>query len=279
MAYAVSRDKLSIGSRIGDWTVLEIPSTCKSKVICKCTCGRVKLVDVDNLLRNGSTRCKSCAIGSRGAKYGRPVRGAERNRLYFVWAGIKARCEPRAGNQGSSYQKLGIMMCDEWKCDFAAFRDWSLANGYREGLSIDRWPNPYGDYEPSNCRWATQRQQQRNRTNNRLIAAFGETKPLIEWAEDRRCTVGRSGLSSRLNKGWNPEDAIMTPIDIAEETRAAETRGNQNGNSTLDEQAVRSIRQQCIEGHKPQWQIAKEFGIAQCTVSAIHRRKLWGWLP
>jgi len=279
MAYLYSRGNLEVGFKIGQWTLLDSYKVQRLPIACRCDCGSTKMVLPTNLLKGTSTRCKSCALVARPPKYRQKIYSAHIERLYSIWSGMKDRCRNPEGHAAKHYHERGIRVCQEWAGNYEAFKDWALANGYRDNLTLDRWPDQNGNYEPSNCRWATMKQQQRNKTNNRLITAFGETKALMEWAEDSRCIVGRGGLWSRLDNGWGPEDAITTPMDVAEEMRAAQTRGDQNGNSILDEQAVRAIRQQCIEGRKPQWQIAQEFGIAQCTVSAIHRRKLWEWLP
>lgn len=60
------------------------------------------------------------------------------------------------------YGGRGIVVCEEWKCSYTAFRDWAMANGYEEGLSIDR-VDVDGNYEPSNCRWATRSEQEANK--------------------------------------------------------------------------------------------------------------------
>lgn len=98
-------------------------------------------------------------------------------------------------------------MCPEWH-DFAVFREWALANGYADGLSIDRFPNNDGNYEPGNCRWATPAQQNRNTRVNRMLTAFGETKCITDWAADPRCRVTLRGLNLRLARGVSVESAI-----------------------------------------------------------------------
>lgn len=106
------------------------------------------------------------------------------------------------------YAALG--MCPEWY-DFDTFKKWAMENGYTDQLTIDRIENPIG-YWPNNCRWVTNIQQQRNKETNRLVQAFGETKAMVEWAEDERCVVIYSTLRKRITKhGWHPERAITEP--------------------------------------------------------------------
>lgn len=98
-------------------------------------------------------------------------------------------------------------MCSEWRIDYVAFRDWSLANGYTDGLTIDRRDND-GNYEPSNCRWLTKKGNTRNNSQVVRVTAFGETKAMGDWSEDHRCVVEYSTLKVRIRKGWHPERAI-----------------------------------------------------------------------
>lgn len=84
--------------------------------------------------------------------------------LYAVWCGIKSRCyNPNTANY-KYYGAKGIVMCDEWKNDFKAFYNWAIDNGWQLGLTIDRHPNQKGNYEPSNCRIATMKEQSANRS-------------------------------------------------------------------------------------------------------------------
>jgi hypothetical protein len=82
---------------------------------------------------------------------------------------------------------------------------------YRDELTIERINND-GNYEPSNCRWATTAEQSLNTRQNRIVIAWGETKTMVEWSEDRRCRVAYHNLRYRLNHGWEPEVAVSTPL-------------------------------------------------------------------
>ena len=73
-------------------------------------------------------------------------------------------------------------MCEAWLHNFEAFYDWAVSNGYKDDLTIDRIDSD-GDYCPENCRWASQTEQIRNRSNSCKVAIDGEVKSLYEWAE------------------------------------------------------------------------------------------------
>lgn len=127
---------------------------------------------------------------------------------YRIWTGIKTRCLNTADHNYQRYGAQGIAICDRWANSFAAF----LADvGPRPSLdhSIDRIDGK-GNYEPGNCRWATRDEQGRNRRNNTLLTANGETRCLAEWAEVTG--VGRSTIMRRLKLGWSVERAVLAPL-------------------------------------------------------------------
>ena len=104
------------------------------------------------------------------------------------------------------YGLKGIVVCKEWH-DFLVYREWALANGYRDDLEIDRI-NSDGNYEPSNCRFVTHLENMRGREYTIKLTAFGETKTITEWAADKRCKIKRMSLYNRIKKGIDPEIAI-----------------------------------------------------------------------
>ena len=95
---------------------------------------------------------------------------------------MKNRCFNSKYHLFKNYGGRGITICKEWKNDFVKFYNWSMANGYKDDLTIDRI-NVNGNYEPSNCRWATKLQQQRNTTRLRKITYKNETHCISEWAD------------------------------------------------------------------------------------------------
>jgi hypothetical protein len=148
---------------------------------------------------------------------------AHRRKLQSVWNQMKQRCRNPNDAHYPHYGARGIEV--RWT-SFKEFADWATASGYQPGLSIDRIDND-GDYEPSNCRWADMNTQMRNRSDNRKLTAFGETKCIAEWVEDPRCVVNYTTLIQRAAKSdWSPEDMITSekqPNQMARIGRGAVT--------------------------------------------------------
>ncbi len=135
------------------------------------------------------------------------------NRLYNIWRGIKYRCTDPNCSCYSHYGGRGIAMCNEWLQSFDAFRQWSMQNGYSDNLTVDRIDNN-GNYCPSNCRWITHSEQQRNRNNNIRIEHDGESKTISEWS--RILGISDKTLYKRYNsaikhKGFCDYEDLKNP--------------------------------------------------------------------
>ena len=152
------------GNRYGRLTVIKYSGRSQSGCylwLCKCDCGNETIVAV-NHLKNGHT--KSCGCVSRKMHNNgdfHKIHGGRGTRLYRIWKNMRQRCtNPRTTNY-HNYGGRGIKVCEEWN-DFVTFKEWSLANGYAEHLTIDRINND-GNYEPTNCKWSTYKEQANNR--------------------------------------------------------------------------------------------------------------------
>ena len=95
---------------------------------------------------------------------------------------MKQRCYNKNAPNYDNYGGRGIKICDEWLRNSKNFYIWAEHNGYRDDLSIDRI-DVNGDYSPSNCRWATPKQQSNNRRNNIKVNLLNKTMTISEWAE------------------------------------------------------------------------------------------------
>lgn len=126
-------------------------------------------------------------------------------RLYHCWSNMKSRCNNPDKREAKYYHNKGITYCEEWET-YRNFEEWALNNGYSDNLTLDRIDNSKG-YNPSNCRWITAAEQQRNKTNNLFFTHNGKTKTLTEWARDTG--IDRTTLHDRIFKfGYTFEQAL-----------------------------------------------------------------------
>ena len=197
------------GRRFGRFTVVgRAPNSEKSHTTrwyCRCDCGNVKTVTRTALIKGHIVSC-GCYAKERMSKMSFR-HGWSRTRLYNLWDKMKSRCLDESQKDYPRYGGRGIKVCPEWR-DFVTFRDWALANGYRDDLTLDRRDND-GDYCPENCRWATQKEQGNNRGNNVRITVNGETLTMTEWADKTGLT--KDAIWHRLSAGWTPEEAVTVP--------------------------------------------------------------------
>lgn len=174
---------------------------------CICECGKVVIVSYANLMRG---KTKSCGCLNKELTIKRNlIHGKTNTRLYRIWENMRTRCYNSKTINFHLYGGRGIKVCEEWKNDFISFYNWAMYNGYKKGLSIDRIDND-GNYEPKNCRWATEKQQSRNTRTNRLIKIRGEIHCFSEWVEKLKLT--QSALRYRINKNWSEERILNTPL-------------------------------------------------------------------
>lgn len=203
------------GKKFGQLTVIriaiDIPYV-RKKWLCKCDCGNEIIVQSGNLQSGHSTRCKACQL--EDARKNNIKHGMTGTKLYGVWNTMINRCENPNTKSYCDYGAKGISVCEEWH-DAKNFFDWALANGYKEGLEIDRIDTS-GGYCSENCRWITRLKNANNKTNNRIISYNGEEKTLAEWA--RYYGVDYKLLHGRLSRGYSLENAIKKMIaDVQEE--------------------------------------------------------------
>ena len=171
--------------------------------LCKCDCGN-KTIAYKWYIKSGHTKSCGCWNKEINSKV-HTKHGMEGTRIYKIWQGIKKRCYLLSCDKYHLYGGRGITMCDEWKNNFIPFFKWAMSNGYKDNLTIDRI-DVNGNYDPSNCRWATHKEQMRNTRKNHLIEFNGETKCLTEWAELFNIDVRK--LHNRIKKGWPIEKAL-----------------------------------------------------------------------
>lgn len=135
----------------------------------------------------------------------KPTHGMRNTSLYSKWCSMKRRCSYQKDKRYPNYGGRGITVCDEWKNSFEAFYEWAMKNGYEKGLTIDRI-DCNGNYEPSNCRWATTKVQNRNYSRNHKVTYKCNEYCVVELAEMFNIPYRR--LLWRLNNGWDIEKAL-----------------------------------------------------------------------
>lgn len=172
---------------------------------CTCTCGNVTTIPAQRL-KSGNTRSCGCLhkeqLSLQRRKHGRRDR-TKYCRTYEAWRGAKARVTRKNHRHAKHYAAKGIGMCERWLNSFEAFLE--DMGECPPGMSLDRIDNN-GNYEPGNCRWATQLEQIRNRSITRTITVDGVKRPLAEVAEEHG--LSPKLVASRLNKGWSVIDAL-----------------------------------------------------------------------
>lgn len=173
-----------IGQVFSKWTVIDGPVSLKKANgsttlywLCRCECGREAHV-VGSTLKNGSS--KECGCSKRRSDTRPKFRhGMTRTPTYESWQAMLRRCTQPKNVRYLQYGGRGIAVCDRWR----VFDNFLTDMGVRpDGMTLDRI-DPNGNYEPSNCRWATastQRTNQRPRANTPTF----EGKPILEWARE-----------------------------------------------------------------------------------------------
>lgn len=184
----------------------ELNVVCRAKNVgrhsawkCKCSCGNVVRISSTHLLSGHTKSCGHLVVKHRETG----------TRLYRIWRGIKTRCGLPEDIHYAAYGGRGISVCKEWEQSYESFRKWALANGYKDDLSLDRINND-GNYCPENCRWATVKQQSRNRRSNVYYELRGTRLTVPEWSE--RSGVKAKTIRERLRRGWGLEKAIFEPV-------------------------------------------------------------------
>lgn len=179
-----------------------------AKSLCRCDCGAEKEV-VDSVLRQGKTKSCGCldrdVLIARNTKHGAASR-QEKSITYISWGCMMNRCRSTSGRNKKHYVDRGITVCERWH----SYENFLADMGERPSkeYSIER-ENVDGNYELSNCKWATKSEQLNNRTDSVKFLFYGIMMTVAEWAKISQ--IKPFTIYTRLNRGWPPQQAVWAP--------------------------------------------------------------------
>lgn len=196
------------GRVFGRLTVYRLNPTLKfTSWICFCECGNVMSAYASHLRRGNTVSCGCHRNEQTGIRF--RTHGKSKNVEYRTWQHMLKRCVPGAGHK--DYGGRGIRVCERWSGK-NGFQNFLVDMGERPKLpgriSIDRIDND-GNYEPGNCRWATQKEQMLNKRSNHWIEFRGQRKTITQWAKERGIAWGT--LGKWIGK-YGLEAAMTAPI-------------------------------------------------------------------
>lgn len=186
------------GKRFGRFIVISQNGKIGKKKlwICQCDCGEKVTRRKDDLVRG---RSRSCGCLRRDTN---STHRKSKTREYRIWSSMIQRCKNPNTKSHKNYGNRGIKVCDRWMKFENFLEDMGIAPAE---TTLDRIDNDKG-YYLDNCRWATRKEQMRNKRTNHLVTVFGVTKTAIEWSEITG--IHFQTFLSRLRKGLTPEEAI-----------------------------------------------------------------------
>jgi hypothetical protein len=199
---------IEIGATFGRWTVIgpEKPASIR-RWMCLCECGEIRAVRKEKLLDGTSQSC-GCLQRENLTTHGMTASAVRRKSSeYWIWNTMIQRCTNRRARNYADYGGRGISVCERWLSFPNFFADMGLRPSNLH--SLERMDNASG-YSPANCCWATRREQNQNRRNNRRFTVQGETKCLAEWARALGCS--HTTILARIRMGWTEERAVSTPV-------------------------------------------------------------------
>jgi hypothetical protein len=189
---------------------------------CVCDCGTEKLISSTGLVHGGTKSC-GCLLrditAARSTKHGHSRRGRYTN-IYRRWGHMTQRCHNPADGDYPRYGGRGITVCDRWRFgdgERTGFECFLVDMGMPpdRSYSIDRIDST-GPYSPDNCRWATTREQNNNRSNTVMLTVDGVTKPRSVWCEEYG--LSKQAYMYRVNRmGMTPKQALTTPLTWTKE--------------------------------------------------------------
>lgn len=250
------------GLRFGRWTVLRYSHSDQHRFTqweCRCECGTVRVVSRQGLRSGKSQSCGCLHVERHTARLITHGMTNDPTGTYRVWKQIISRCNCPSATHFNHYGGRGIKVCDAWsgREGFATFaRD--MGTRPSPTHSIDRI-DVNGNYEPGNCRWATNRDQCRNKRTTHILTHEGESLCVTDWAAKRGWKV--EVIHTRLRLGWSVEKTLSEPVKPRTFTpeMIAKIKSKLPGRSGAD--------------------VAREFGVSRQIISQIRTGKIYADVP
>lgn len=176
----------------------------------QCDCGNQSICNGSQVKNGHVKRCMKCRnklISETRTLHGHARKSDGKSPEYSSWLHAKSRCAGNRGTPRKYYLDAGVKMSPEWKNSFRAFIGAiGPMPAHDAGYSLDRWPNPQGNYEPGNVRWATKEQQSNNKASIQLFEWKGEKRSKAQIARLEGVNVG--SLTRRIKSGHSVASAI-----------------------------------------------------------------------
>lgn len=178
---------------------------------CICLCGK-EVVKAGGSMYRGSTLSCGCLkqemLVQKKTTHGETAKG-QLTPEFNTWAKLRRRCNNPKDKAYKLYGGRGIKVCDRWDNSFENFLI-DMGRKPSPKHSIDRINNN-GHYEPNNCRWATLKEQSRNKRTNIWLTHNEETLLIEDWAA--KVKIKADVLRHRYRVGWTPEEILSTPLN------------------------------------------------------------------
>lgn len=203
-----NRIEYNSGEMVGNVIFLyDLPSYgAKRRAVFKCDCGDNFSAMIDKVRRFETSSC-GCLHKKVVSETNSTHKMTNKHPLYGVWKSMKARCYNPNANQYKDYGGRGAVVCDEWKEDFLSFYSWSIKNGYKKGLQLDK--DLKGNsliYSPNTCCFVLAKENSNRRRTSKYITYNGMTLTISEWAT--HFNISLKNLYQRLSRGWDFERCI-----------------------------------------------------------------------
>lgn len=191
------------GQRFGRLVAVRLSGRSKAgaRWLCKCDCSKMTIVEIGNLVTGHTKSCGCYSLEISAAKFFK--HGLSQTKQHRVWSSMIERCSNPKNKCYKMYGGRGIKVCDRWK----SFSNWwkDMCKGYEPKLTLNRMNND-GNYEPSNCCWASLVDQANNRRTNHFLILKGKRLTIAQWS--RKIGIHQATLWQRINRGWSISRAL-----------------------------------------------------------------------